>query len=280
MQRFMAGLPGPYAQEASMKCRPGHWTTQRWLFGVSLASVERETLRDELPSVLNALGMPREDRMAFLHPLLSSPERSPLHYLHLGIEDARCKAYWEMPMPDELAGALGRFVLYRAWKWQPGQVRAAYSEYVLLPSARQARAALHDELQHMPMLIGDLLEQLEVSCALKQMPWPPLMVRIEEWRHGQSTSRHSLNLHLHGARLPLGTVAGLLMALARTWESASRRTLVEWIAAHGDELLSNISLGVGEDRQPFFTCYHGGRLVAPNADMTMSAQTTGTTTTI
>lgn len=254
MQSFLAGLGVPFGVEHSAKCRPGGWSSERALFSAPVAACGVAALQRDLPAFLASLGMAESDCRAFMAEL---KDDEPPHFLHLGIEDSRCKAYWEAELPD--APPQGRFVLYRAWKWVPGDA-AAVSDYVLVPSAPEAKAAIREQASRMPMSLVDLLEQLEVSFALKQVPWPPLTVRIEEQRQGQATVRQSLNLHLHQARLPLGAIAGLMMGLTREWESTARQSVVEWVAAHGDELLGNLSFGLGDDGQPFLTCYHGARL--------------------
>ncbi|WP_162622991.1 hypothetical protein [Billgrantia lactosivorans] len=256
MQRLFAGLGVAFGLERSVKCGPGRWSTRRRLYSAAVEACGVERLARELPALLVELGMDDASREAFL-AALQAP-RQP-HFLHLGVEESRCKVYWEAPLPREL-GPGERFVLYRAWKWQPGET-AALSDYVLVPTAGEARAAYRRQCEGMPMALVDLLEQLEVSFALAQTPWPPLTVRIEESRRGRATPRASLNLHLHQARLPLGGVAGLMMGLAREWDSAPRQALVAWIAAHGNEFLGNLSFGLGHDDEPFLTCYHGARVV-------------------
>ncbi|SDK71703.1 hypothetical protein SAMN05192555_1019 [Franzmannia pantelleriensis] len=198
----------------------------------------------------------------------------PVHvqYLHLGLEGQRCKVYWEFPMPERLDGSTSHHVQYRAWKWHAGEPAAACSDYVILPSAGAARAAIRQTTQAMPALVGELIEQLEISAALKHYPWPPMTVAIDEWLARQSTPRRSLNVHLHEADLPLGTIAGLMMALAREWQAAPQQTLVDWVARHGAERLSNVSLGLGHDSQPFFTCYYGGRVLSPDSKADESGQ--------
>lgn len=260
MQTFLAGLEIPYGIERSAKWRPQRWSTDRLLCSTPVAVCGADVLARQLPALLERLGMQHTDMQAFLAELRPTVGEVP-HYLHLGVEDGRCKVYWEASQPEQLAQE-SRFVLYRAWKWQPGEA-AALSEYVLEPSAGQAVRAIKALLAEMPMALADLLEQLEVSFALKQTPWPPLTVRIEEHMGGRETQRHSLNLHLHQARLPLGGIAGLCMGLVREWQSAPRSTVVEWVAAHGSEMLGNLSFGIGDDGQPFLTCYHGARLCKP-----------------
>lgn len=256
MQRFFAELGVAFGLERSVKCGPGRWSTRRRLYSAAVEACGVERLARALPALLAELGMDEASRREFL-AALQAPNQP--HFLHLGIEESRCKVYWEAPLPSALEPG-ERFVLYRAWKWQPGEP-AALSDYVLLPNASEARAACRRQCEDMPMELVDLLEQLEVSFALAQTPWPPLTVRIEESHRGQATARASLNLHLHQARLPLGGVAGLMMGLAREWGSAPRQVLVEWIAAHGNEFLGNLSFGLGRDGEPFLTCYHGARLV-------------------
>ncbi|MGQ4879970.1 hypothetical protein ACOJCM_15500 [Billgrantia sp. LNSP4103-1] len=254
MRSFLAGLRVPFGEERSAKFRPARWSTRRQLFSVPVQACGRERLLRELPGRLHAMGMAPQASQAFLEPLQG--EILP-HYLHFGIEDERCKAYWEAALPDRPPTS-ERFVLYRAWKWVPGEA-AAESDYVLVPSAPAARREIAAQLAALPPLLADLLEQLEVGFALAQTAWPPLTVRIEERQQGRETPRHSLNLHLHQARLPLGAIAGLLLALAREWQGANREAICTWIAAHGNETLGNLSFGVGNDGLPFLTCYHGAR---------------------
>ncbi|MBA2777285.1 hypothetical protein [Billgrantia kenyensis] len=262
MRDFLAGLAMPFSLEQSAKCRPGRWSRQRYLFSTPVDALGPDRLARELPRLLASLGMGEGDAAAFLDGM-QLPSGGLAHYLHLGVEDGRPKAYWEASQPPTL-GPGERFVLYRAWKWWPGE-EAAVSDYVLVPTAGEARQAIQALLADLPMAMTDLLEQLEVSFALSQTPWPPLTVRIEERRGESPTPRHSLNLHLYGARLPLGAFAGLVMGLKREWSSAPRQATVDWVAAHGDELLSNLSFGYGEDGKPFLTCYHGTRLCRPAA---------------
>ncbi len=260
MRDFLAGLKMPFSLERSAKCRPGRWSRQRVLFSAAVEAFGPKRLRRELPLLLASLGMSKADAGNFLAGA-TLPGGEPAHYLHLGVEDGRAKVYWEASRPARLAEG-ERFVLYRAWKWQAGEP-AAVSDYVLVPSAGEARQAIQALLADMPMALADLLEQLEVSFALNQTPWPPLTVRIEERRGERQTPRHSLNLHLYGGRLPLGTIAGLMMGLKREWNSAPRQATEDWVAAHGGEVLSNLSFGIGDDGKPFLTCYHGTRLCRP-----------------
>lgn len=255
MQRFLAGLGVAFGIERSAKCGPNHWSTRRQLYSASVEACGAKRLARELPELLDELSMDQGSQQAFLASL-----QAPVlpHFLHLGVEASRCKVYWESPMPKALIPG-ERFVLYRAWKWQPNEA-ALVSDYVLVPSAGEAKAACRQQCKGLPMALVDLLEQLEVSFALQQVPWPPLTVRIEESCQGQVTERASINLHLHQAKLPLGSVAGLIMGLARDWNSTRRETLVEWIATYGDEILGNLSFGFGHDGEPFLTCYHGARL--------------------
>ncbi|MFC3392687.1 hypothetical protein [Aidingimonas halophila] len=258
IQSLLTSRALPYLSEKSAKCRPGRWSTQRCLFSVPVQAIPPDMLYDELGRLLFDLGMSRVDAETCLAPLDSCAEETLQcpHYLHLGVEDDRCKVYWEVKKPDSLPGN-ERFVLYRAWKWRAGE-SVARSDYVLLPSAREARRAIDDELQAQPdSPLHDLIEQLQVSFALAQTPWPPLTVRIEEVQAGKATGRDSLNLHLHRAGLPLGTLAGPMFSLSREWKAAARDTLISWMAKHGNEILSNLSFGRDETGQPFVTCYHG-----------------------
>lgn len=259
--RLLAAAGDGIFIERSAKCGPGRWAPGRTLISMALGDDRHETMRRELPAVLEGLGMLAADRKVFLKPLATLHRDDPAtvpSYLHVGLEESRHKVYWEIPLPERPPPRDDRFALYRAWKWQSGSP-AFESEYVLLPSANDALDAIEDQLRAMPDVVGDLLEQLQISFALKQTPWPPLSVRIEERGHGLQTPRNSLNLHLYSAGLPLGSIAGLMMTLTRHWHSAPRHALVQWMAECGDQGLSNVSLGVGDDGQPFFTCYHGGR---------------------
>ncbi|PMR72713.1 hypothetical protein [Billgrantia endophytica] len=256
-------LETPCLHEQSVKLRPSYWGEQRVLYSVPLSRQPSRVLTERLEALLTQWQMPAVDQQQ----VLSGPDddaagKQPLHYLHLGLEGDRCKVYWEYPLPSSAAEAGERHVQYRAWKWRPGQTRAAQSEYVLLPTATSARGAIRQQLELLPPLVADLVEQLEISTALMQHPWPPMTVRIEEAQAGNATPRDSINLHMHQSRLPLGTIAGLLMALARDWQSAPRDTLVQWMVQHGNQMLGNVSFGLGGDRQPFFTCYYAGQRLA------------------
>lgn len=264
LQVLLKGLGVPYLSEASAKFRPGIWSTRRRLFSVSTEAAPVDTLALRLDEVLAVLGMASADRLAFLAPLQDPVyNAAPPHFLHLGVEDARCKAYWEAE-PPAASQVAGRHVMYRAWKWHRGE-SAACSDYVMLPSARCARQAIEEELGRLPdSPLHDVLEQLQVSFALAHESWPPLTVRVEETHNGRATGRDSLNVHLHRAGLPVGTLSGALFALSRHWEATSRDDLVAWMAAHGDHTLSNMSFGHGADGEPFLTCYHGTRRHLPH----------------
>lgn len=257
IQGLIKDLTLPYLSEQSVKCLPGRWLTQRRLFSLPVDAVSTSKLLLALERLLTDLGMPSQDVEECLSPLVSPVADQPLpHYLHLGVEDDRCKIYWETKRPDSLRKD-ARFVLYRAWKWRANEP-VARSDYVLLTTAREARLAIEQELSLAPTCpVHDLIEQLQVSFALQQAPWPPLTVRIEEIQDGRSTGRDSLNLHLHSASLPLGAIAGTMFSLARDWRSAPRDTLIAWMARHGNEVLSNLSFGRNESGQPFLTCYYG-----------------------
>ncbi|WP_143005081.1 hypothetical protein [Billgrantia gudaonensis] len=245
----------PYLSEMSAKCRPGQWSTQRCLFSLPVSSMAPQRLASVLGDTLATLGMLEADREAFLAGL-ADPEALP-HFLHLGVEDDRCKVYWETDSPSEPLPAARRHVMYRAWKWRADEC-AASSDYVLLPTAHEAREAIEAELECHPMSpMHDVIEQLQISFALAQAAWPPVTVRIEEMQAGEPTGRDSLNLHLHRAGLPLGTLAGPLFSLAREWQTTSRQTLIDWMARHGSETLGNLSFGRGAGEEPFLTCYHG-----------------------
>lgn len=264
IQGLIKDLALPYLSERSVKCLPGSWLTQRRLFSVPVDAVSTSKLLLSLERLLTDLGMPDQFVEECLSPVVSPVVDQPLpHYLHLGIEDDRCKIYWEDRRPDTLPKE-ERFVLYRAWKWRANEP-VARSDYVLLATASDARRAIERELAAAPTSpLHDVLEQLQVSFALQQEPWPPLTVRIEEIQNGRPTGRDSLNLHVHRASLPLGTIAGTMFSLARDWQSAPRDTLIEWIAGHGNEVLSNFSFGRNEAGQPFVTCYHGAKRHHPN----------------
>lgn len=258
LQVMLNVLAVPYLSEKSAKCRPGHWSTQRCLFSVPVELVSPDTLVDALGHVLSELGMTDDDARECLAPLHDHLDdgRALPHFLHLGVEDDRCKIYWESPLPDPIPRD-SRFVLYRAWKWRAGE-SVARSDYVLLPTAGEARQAIERELAEQPASpLHDVIEQLQISYALGQTSWPPLTVRVEEIQAGRATGRDSLNLHLHQADLPLGTLAGTLFSLTRDWRSAARETLVSWMARHGNETLSNLSFGCDRGGQSFLTCYHG-----------------------
>lgn len=260
IQDFLKVLDVPYLSERSVKFRFGRSSSQRCLFSVPVDLVSSDKLSKVLVRLLGDLGMSSQDADECLFPLnTTSVEGGPLpHYLHLGVEDDRCKIYWEEKRPETLVKE-DRFVLYRAWKWRVGE-SVARSDYVMLTTAQAARQAIEIELSLEPTSpLHDLLEQLQVSFALAQEPWPPLTVRIEEIQDGQPTGRNSLNVHLHRASLPLGTVAGTMFSLARDWQSTSRDTVIAWMANHGNEVLSNLSFGRDENDQPFVTCYHGAR---------------------
>ncbi|WP_163575954.1 hypothetical protein [Halomonas faecis] len=255
LKAMLEGLGATYLSEVSAKCRPGHWSTQRCLFSLPVSSVGPQRLAAALHETLATLGMCEADREAFLVDL-ADPGEAP-HFLHLGVEDDRCKVYWEADSPSDPLPAERRHVMYRAWKWRADE-RAASSDYVLLPTAREARVAIEAELERHPECpMHDVIEQLQVSFALAQITWPPVTVRIEEMQAGEPTGRDSLNLHLHRAGLPLGTLAGPMFALAREWQSTPRQTLIDWMARHGSETLSNLSFGRGATGEPFVTCYHG-----------------------
>lgn len=259
----MLAMAGRCMTEDSLKLRPGHWLDQRQLYSLPLRLLPAETIQAALPPLLDKLAISPTARQAVLRPLEDGCLGS-LHYLHLGIEQGRCKIYWEAPTPAHAPPDTERFVLYRSWKWFPGE-EASLDEYVLLPSALRVRQRIEELMPQMPVLIADLLEQLEVSFALQQQPWPPLSVEIESVVQGRQGARDSLNLHVHSARLPLGVIAGLMLALAREWQVAPRQQVYQWLARHGGQMLSNISFGLGEDGEPFFTCYYGGRAVTAAA---------------
>ncbi|APX92897.1 hypothetical protein BWR19_08120 [Halomonas sp. 1513] len=253
MRAFSERLGRGHFEEHSAKWRPGQWSAVRHLMGVPLNGLSARELQPALPELLSELGMRDDDQAGFLAPL----QQAPLpHFLHLGVEEQRCKVYWEAPLPT--SPPAGRFALYRAWKWQPGE-EASVSEYLLASSAKQVRGWIDAQCQALPDDVEDLLEHLEIQFALRQLPWPPVCVRIEERQHGSATPRHSINLHLHGARLALGRIAGPLFALARSWQVAPRAEVQRWLAQHGNQMLSNLSLGVDHLDRPFFTCYYGGR---------------------
>ncbi|MDR5885055.1 hypothetical protein [Vreelandella janggokensis] len=256
-----------------MKCLPGRWSSQRRLFSVPIDAVSIDVLSPALEQLLADLGMPGQQVEECLAPLnrkdRSGPQLSRPHYLHLGVEGDRCKIYWETKRPTSIPKE-ARFVLYRAWKWRANEP-VTRSDYVLLTTARAARRAIDLELsKDPPCAMHDLIEQLQVSFALQQEPWPPLTVRIEEVQDGHPTGRDSLNLHLHRAALPLGTVAGTMFTLARDWQSTSRDTLIAWVAGHGNQLLSNFSFGRNESGHPFATCYYGTTRHSPNKKDTVS----------
>ncbi|MDR5907393.1 hypothetical protein [Franzmannia qiaohouensis] len=258
LREAVAELATPWLEEQSVKLGPGHWGAQRVLFSLPLARLSQSVLSDTLQTLLARWQMPTSDQQRVLSELAAAGGSAP-HFLHLGLEGERRKVYWEYTLPESAPDPATRHVQYRAWKWTPGQDHAAVSEYLLLPSASAASAAIGDQLAVMPALVADIVEQLEISSALSQRAWPPMTVRIEEQQAGSTTPRDSLNLHMHQSRLPLGSVAGLLMALARDWQCAPRQRLVQWIAQHGDQLLGNVSFGVGAGQQPFFTCYYAGK---------------------
>lgn len=260
IQGMLETLAVPYLSERSVKCLPGRWSSQRCLFSVPMNVVPIDVLSPALEQLLADLGMSAQEVEECLAPLnqkeRSGPTLSRPHYLHLGVEGDRCKIYWETKRPASVPKE-ARFVLYRAWKWRANE-SAARSDYVLLKTAREARLAIEQALSFVPTCpVHDVIEQLQVSFALQQAPWPPLTVRIEEMQNGCPTGRDSLNLHLHRASLPLGTIAGTMFSLAREWQSAPRDTLIAWMAKHGNEALSNLSFGRNEAGQSFLTCYYG-----------------------
>ncbi|SDN17533.1 hypothetical protein [Vreelandella arcis] len=267
IQGLLESLELPYLSERSVKCLPGRWSSQRCLFMVPLETAPSDVLSPALERLLADLGMAGEYIAESLAPLnrhdVADPPPSRPTYLHLGVEGDRCKIYWEDKRPDTPSREK-RFVLYRAWKWRANEP-VARSDYVLLTTASDARRAIEQELAAATTNpLHDVLEQLQVSFALQQEPWPPLTVRIEETQNGRPTGRDSLNLHVNRALLPLGTIAGTMFSLARDWQSAPRETLIDWIAGHGNEVLSNISFGRNEAGQPFVTCYHGAKRHHPH----------------
>ena len=267
IESWLDSLARPYSAERSVKCAPARWAHQRRLYSVPLDGVDADDLAVRLEGLLESLALAPGDRRAFVAGLST---QTMAHYLHLGLEAATTKVYWEAPLPDKaLPGR--RFPLYQAWKWRPG-VDASVSDYVLLESAEAVRHAMASTLAAMPPLVGDVIEQLEVSHALARKPWPPLTVRIEERRQGRDTGRDSINLHLHPAEIRLGELAGLLLSLAREWRCTSRAQAIEWIAAHGDKPLSNLSLGFDAKGEPFVTFYHGVTLVSPTSTGALAAQ--------
>lgn len=255
--RLIDELALPYLSERSVKCFPGHWLPQRRLFSLPVGALSTNDVHFSLKRLLFELEMPSHSVEECLSPFLSPEVDQPLpHYLHLGVEGDRCKIYWETKRPESVRRD-ARFVLYRAWKWRADEP-AARSDYVLLPTAHEARLAIEQELTSVPACpVHDVIEQLQVSFALQKSPWPPLTVKIEEIQEGCRTGRDSLNLHLHSASLPLGAIAGTMFSLARDWQSASRDTLITWMARHGNKILSNLSFGHNESGQPFLTCYYG-----------------------
>lgn len=267
IQGVLKSLALPYLSEWSVKCLPGRWLSHRCLFMVPVEAATSDMLSPALERLLADLGMSSPHIEESLAPLnrhdSADPPLSRPNYLHLGVEGDRCKIYWEAKRPDTPSREK-RFVLYRAWKWRANEP-VARSDYVLLTTASDARRAIERELAAATTNpLHDVLEQLQVSFALQQEPWPPLTVRIEETQNGRPTGRDSLNLHVHRALLPLGTIAGTMFSLARDWQSAPRDTLIEWMARHGNEVLSNISFGRNEAGQPFITCYHGAKQHHPN----------------
>ncbi|WP_139197170.1 hypothetical protein [Vreelandella subterranea] len=262
MREFAEALGHGHFEERSDKWRPAQWSSARRLVGIPLQQLDMSQLQKRLPTLLESLGMPSRDQGNFL--AASQCGQRP-HYLHLGVEEQRCKVYWETPMPS--APPTQRFSLYRAWKWQAGEPAADCSDYVLACSAEEARRWINDQLKDMPEPLGDLVEHLEIQFALKQVSWPPISVRIEEHRLGQATPRHSINLHVHAAQMPLGRIAGPLFGLARHWQLGPRMLVQRWLGRYGDKLLSNISLGVDHLGRPFFTCYYGGHVAKrPNQE--------------
>lgn len=262
IQRLLKSLALPYMSERSVKCLPGQWLSQRCLFMVPVEAGTFDVLSPALEQLLADLGMSGPYIEESLAPLNqhdnADPQLSRPNYLHLGVEDDRCKIYWEYKRPD-MPTREKRCVMYRAWKWRVNEP-VARSDYVLMTTARDARRAIARELGAAKTNpLHDVLEQLQISFALQQESWPPLTVRIEEMQNGRPTGRDSLNLNVHRALLPLGTIAGTMFSLARDWQSAPRDTLIEWIAGHGNEVLSNIAFGRNEAGQPFMTCYHGAK---------------------
>jgi len=257
MREFAETLAPGHVEESSLKWRPGQWSSARRLLGIPLQQLERARLTSALPALLDDLGMGSADQSECL---TAFRDVAHLHYLHLGVEEQRCKVYWEMPLPSSPPAE--RFVLYRAWKWMPGEP-ASSSDYVLARSASEARRWIAGQLDPMPMPLHDLVEHLEIQFALKQVPWPPVCVRIEEQCQGESTPRYSINLHVHAAKLPLGRMAGPLFGLARHWQLGPRGQVQDWLGRYGGRLLSNISLGVDHLGRPFFTCYYNGHVAKP-----------------
>lgn len=279
---LVESLGVPYLVEPSAKFQPGKWRKDRCLFGIDLNVLTPAQWQERLQPVLRQLGMLPADQQAFMRLLLApdAEQKVAPHYLLMGLEGQVTKVYWEHSLaelrhrdPNEL------LVLYSAWKWKTQQP-ATVTNYVMAPDAKQANALIQRELQKMPPVVEDLLEQLEILAAFKQTSWPPLTVDvIESESEGKSaspstqpneyllsddrTSRCSINLHLHHFAPRLGDIAAPIFTLAREWSSVGREDVRAWLAEYGDQMLSNVSLGVDQHAKPFMTFYYGGRVVTP-----------------
>lgn len=273
VEALLESLGVPFLMEPSTKFQPGQWRSDRRLFGVDVNSLTLQQWESRLPLMLQALGMCEEDEYAFMR-LLSVPnmkEKAAPHYLLVGQEGQTYKVYWEHSLaqlrhrsPDN------PLVLYSAWKWQANQPARA-TDYVMAPDAKHAQQLIQRELNQLSPIVEDLLEQLEILAALKNIPWPPLTVDVIErtpLAETQSstpddrTLRRSVNLHLHHFSPRLGEVAAPIFTLAREWLSAERDELRQWLAGYGDQMLSNVSFGIDQHAQPFMTFYYGGKVYA------------------
>ncbi|NOG32832.1 hypothetical protein HLB35_15645 [Halomonas sp. TBZ9] len=267
-------LGAPYLVEPSAKFQPGQWRSDRCLFGIDVNALTLPQWESRLPLMLQALGMCVEDEYAFMR-LLSVPgvvRKAAPHYLLVGQEGQTYKVYWEHSLSQlRHHNPTQPLVLYSAWKWQAHQP-ARVTDYVMAPDVKHAWQLIQRELAKLPPVIEDTLEQLEILAALKQTPWPPITVDVTERapfttshmaEKSERTQRASINLHLHHFSPRLGDVAAPIFALAREWHSAERDELRQWLAGHGDQGLSNVSLGVDQHAQPFITFYYGGKVRTP-----------------
>ncbi|WP_139029285.1 hypothetical protein [Halomonas sp. GFAJ-1] len=271
LEALVKGLGAPYLVEPSAKFQPGQWRSDRCLFGIDVNTLTAEQWQSRLQPMLQQLGMLAEDEQSFMR-LLYAPDaeqKASPHYLLVGVEGKTNKVYWEHSLSQlRHHDPINPLVLYSAWKWQ-SQHPAIITDYVMAPDAHQAQRLIQRELQNLPPVVEDLLEQLEIIAALKNTPWPPLTVDVIERAPPQAlslpapddrTPRCSINLHLHHFAPRLGDIAAPMFALAREWLSAERDELRKWLAHYGDQMLSNVSLGVDQHAKPFMTFYYGGKV--------------------
>ncbi|RUR27869.1 hypothetical protein ELY33_14865 [Vreelandella andesensis] len=277
LEALVKGLGVSYLVEPSAKFQPDQWRSDRCLLGIDVNTLTARQWQTRLPPVLKHLGMLGEGQQSFMH-LLSAPDaeqKAAPHYLLIGLEGQTSKVYWEHSLAElRHHDPSTPLVLYSAWKWK-AEHPALITDYVMAPDAQQANLLIQRELQKLPPVVEDLLEQLEIIAALKNTPWPPLTVDVIERAPSPSqakesstfddrTQRCSINLHLHHFAPRLGDIAAPIFTLAREWLSAERDELRDWLAQYGDQMLSNVSLGVDQHAKPFMTFYYGGEVRTPS----------------